>query len=58
LSVKYGIYFYNFIKIKEYIQLLAFTDAFKDSNVDGKQILPYFKAVEEMLPPVGAFVGY
>jgi hypothetical protein len=49
--------FYNFIKIKEYIQLQAFTDAFRDSNVDCKLILPYLDAVGEMLLPVGAFVG-
>jgi hypothetical protein len=50
--------FYNFIKIKEYIKLQAFTDAFRDSNVVCKLILPYLDAVGEMLLHVGAFVGY
>jgi hypothetical protein len=45
------------MKIKEYIQLQAFTDAFRDSHVDCKLILPYLDAVGEMLLPVGAFVG-
>ena len=48
--------FYNFNKIKEYIQLQAFSEAFRDCNVDCKLILPYLDAVGEMLLPVGALL--
>ena len=48
--------FYDFIKIKEDIQLQAFTEAFRDCNVDCKLILPYLDAMGEMLLSVGALL--